>query len=269
MNQDSYKKQRHDVVRERQNKKELEVFVGGLDRYTNEVDLRDVFSQVGGTLFVGNICKTWSKDMLKEVKWVTLCLLVTLQDMVKRYVEGSQVGDTLFVGNIARHGQKIWYLKEVKWVTLCLLVTLQDMVKRYVEGSQVGDTLFVGNICKIDLFALCFRYVHVYINGSNCTEYVNEFVDDFETNLIAQMERCRKPAIRPISGFAFTITRKNAAKVTIEKVDMNIRGSLRKTLLKSAPSLQDMTLLKQFPISPVKLLGKHDKVLAIDRRAVM
>lgn len=37
----------------------------------------------------------------------------------------------------------------------------------------------------------------------------------------------------------------------------------------SAPSLQDMTLLKQFPISPVKLLGKHDKVLAIDRRAVM
>ncbi|CAI9260178.1 unnamed protein product [Lactuca saligna] len=121
MDQDSYKKERHDVVRERQKKKELEVFVGGLDRDTNEVDLRDVFSQVGDitevrllmnpmtnknkgfafirfstveqarralnelkrpmingkqcgvapsqdsdTLFVGNICKTWSKDMLKE-----------------------------------------------------------------------------------------------------------------------------------------------------------------------------------------------------------
>lgn len=47
MDQDSYKKERHDVVRERQKKKELEVFVGGLDRDTNEVDLRDVFSQVG------------------------------------------------------------------------------------------------------------------------------------------------------------------------------------------------------------------------------
>lgn len=121
LDQDSYKKERHDVVRERQKKKELEVFVGGLDRDTNEVDLRDVFSQVGeitevrllmnpmtnknkgfafirfatveqarralnelkrpmingkqcgvapsqdsDTLFVGNICKTWSKDMLKE-----------------------------------------------------------------------------------------------------------------------------------------------------------------------------------------------------------
>ena len=61
MNQDSYKKQRHDVVRERQNKKELEVFVGGLDRYTNEVDLRDVFSQVGDTLFVGNIARHGQK----------------------------------------------------------------------------------------------------------------------------------------------------------------------------------------------------------------
>ncbi|MFS7985590.1 putative RNA recognition motif domain, nucleotide-binding alpha-beta plait domain superfamily [Helianthus anomalus] len=119
--QDAYKKERHDVVRERQKKKELEVFVGGLDRDTTEVDLREVFSQVGDitevrllmnpmtnknkgfafirfatveqarralndfkrptikgkqcgvapsqdsdTLFVGNICKTWSKDMLKE-----------------------------------------------------------------------------------------------------------------------------------------------------------------------------------------------------------
>ncbi|KAL8237545.1 hypothetical protein R6Q59_018626 [Mikania micrantha] len=119
--QEGYKKERHDVVRERQKKKELEVFVGGLDRDTTEVDLREVFSQVGDitevrllmnpmtnknkgfafirfstveqarralndlkrptingkqcgvapsqdsdTLFVGNICKTWSKDMLKE-----------------------------------------------------------------------------------------------------------------------------------------------------------------------------------------------------------
>nr|XP_043619124.1 heterogeneous nuclear ribonucleoprotein Q-like isoform X2 [Erigeron canadensis] len=118
---DGYKKERHDVVRERQKKKELEVFVGGLDRETTEVDLREVFNQVGDitevrllmnpmtnknkgfafirfatveqarralndfkrptingkqcgvapsqdsdTLFVGNICKTWSKDMLKE-----------------------------------------------------------------------------------------------------------------------------------------------------------------------------------------------------------
>nr|GEW46232.1 heterogeneous nuclear ribonucleoprotein Q-like [Tanacetum cinerariifolium] len=121
MDQDSYKKERHDVVRERQKKKELEVFVGGLDRDTNEEDLREVFSEIGDitevrllmnpmtnknkgfafirfatveqarraltdfkrptikgkqcgvapsqdsdTLFVGNICKTWSKDMLKE-----------------------------------------------------------------------------------------------------------------------------------------------------------------------------------------------------------
>ena len=29
---------------------------------------------------------------------------------------------------------------------------------------------------------------------------------------------------------------------------------------RSTTSLQDMTLLKQFPISPVKLLGKYDKV---------
>lgn len=119
--QDGYKKERHDVVRERQKKKELEVFVGGLDRETTEVDLKEVFSQVGeitevrllmnpmtnknkgfafirfatveqarralndlkrptingkqcgvapsqdsDTLFVGNICKSWSKEMLKE-----------------------------------------------------------------------------------------------------------------------------------------------------------------------------------------------------------
>lgn len=44
---DQDKKERHDVVRERQKKKELEVFVGGLDRETTEVDLREVFSQVG------------------------------------------------------------------------------------------------------------------------------------------------------------------------------------------------------------------------------
>lgn len=44
---DGYRKERHDVVRERQKKKELEVFVGGLDRETTEVDLREVFSQVG------------------------------------------------------------------------------------------------------------------------------------------------------------------------------------------------------------------------------
>lgn len=47
MDQDSYKKERHDVVRERQKKKELEVFVGGLDRDTNEEDLREVFSEIG------------------------------------------------------------------------------------------------------------------------------------------------------------------------------------------------------------------------------
>ncbi|XP_076917796.1 uncharacterized protein LOC143577985 [Bidens hawaiensis] len=119
--QDGYRKERHNVVRERQKKKELEVFVGGLDRDTTEVDLREVFSEIGDitevrllmnpmtnknkgfafirfatveqarralndfkhpmingkqcgvapsqdsdTLFVGNICKTWSKDMLKE-----------------------------------------------------------------------------------------------------------------------------------------------------------------------------------------------------------
>lgn len=45
--QDGYRKERHDVVRERQKKKELEVFVGGLDRDTTEVDLREVFSEIG------------------------------------------------------------------------------------------------------------------------------------------------------------------------------------------------------------------------------
>lgn len=118
---DNFKKERHDVVRERQKRKELEVFVGGLDRDTNEDDLKEVFSQVGevtevrllmnpltqknkgfafirfatvdqsrralielkrpvingkqcgvapsqdsDTLFVGNICKSWTKEMLKE-----------------------------------------------------------------------------------------------------------------------------------------------------------------------------------------------------------
>ncbi|XP_068641351.1 heterogeneous nuclear ribonucleoprotein Q-like isoform X2 [Aristolochia californica] len=113
--------ERNEVVQERRKRKELEIFVGGLDREATEEDLRKVFSDVGevteirllkipgtqknkgfaflrfatveqarravnelkhpvvhgkrcgvspsqdsDTLFVGNICKNWSKEVLKE-----------------------------------------------------------------------------------------------------------------------------------------------------------------------------------------------------------
>ncbi|GLJ05732.1 hypothetical protein SUGI_0024140 [Cryptomeria japonica] len=111
----------HEVVKERQKRKEFEIFVGGLDKDAAEEDLRKVFSAAGeilevhlmmnpqthknkgfafiryasvehakracselknpqvkgkvcgvspsqdnDTLFLGNICKTWTKDALKE-----------------------------------------------------------------------------------------------------------------------------------------------------------------------------------------------------------
>lgn len=118
---EEYEEEHHHVVKERSKRKQLEVFVGGLDRDATEEDLREVFSQVGAitevrlsknpvthknkgfaflrfatvdqarraiyelkhpvvngkqcgvapsqdsdTLFVGNICKTWAKDILRE-----------------------------------------------------------------------------------------------------------------------------------------------------------------------------------------------------------
>ncbi|KAK4364303.1 hypothetical protein RND71_015661 [Anisodus tanguticus] len=111
----------HEVVKERRKRKEIEIFVGGLDKDATEDDLRKVFSKVGevtevrlmmnshtkknkgfaflrfatveqakractelknpvvngkqcgvspsqdnDTLFLGNICKTWTKEALKE-----------------------------------------------------------------------------------------------------------------------------------------------------------------------------------------------------------
>ncbi|KAK4397377.1 Polyadenylate-binding protein [Sesamum angolense] len=86
----------HEVVKERRKRKEFEVFVGGLDKDATENDLREVFSEVGevteakracvqlknpvvhgkqcgvtpsqdsDTLFLGNICRTWTKEILKE-----------------------------------------------------------------------------------------------------------------------------------------------------------------------------------------------------------
>ncbi|XP_055807175.1 heterogeneous nuclear ribonucleoprotein Q-like isoform X2 [Solanum dulcamara] len=111
----------HEVVKERRKRKEIEIFVGGLDKDATEDDLRMVFSKVGevtevrlmmnshtkknkgfaflrfatveqakractelknpvvngkqcgvspsqdnDTLFLGNICKTWTKEALKE-----------------------------------------------------------------------------------------------------------------------------------------------------------------------------------------------------------
>ncbi|KAL3613654.1 hypothetical protein CASFOL_041728 [Castilleja foliolosa] len=85
----------HEVVKERRKRKEFEIFVGGLDKDASESDLRNVFSEVGevteslhvldnppfqvhgkqcgvtpsqdsDTLFIGNICKTWTKEALIE-----------------------------------------------------------------------------------------------------------------------------------------------------------------------------------------------------------
>ncbi|XP_077212923.1 uncharacterized protein LOC143848035 [Tasmannia lanceolata] len=118
---DGEHEEQHNFARERRKRKEFEIFVGGLDRYVTEEDLRKVFSEVGeivevrlmknpltqknkgfgflrfatieqarravnelkhptingkqcgvspsqdsDTLFVGNICKTWTKEVLKE-----------------------------------------------------------------------------------------------------------------------------------------------------------------------------------------------------------
>ncbi|GKD37885.1 nucleolin [Tanacetum coccineum] len=103
---DANEQEHYDVFKKWRKRKEFEIFVGGLDKDATEEDLRKIFSAVGDvaevrlmmnaqtkknkrfvflrfatvnekqcgvspsqdsdTLFLGNICKTWTKEALKE-----------------------------------------------------------------------------------------------------------------------------------------------------------------------------------------------------------
>lgn len=128
------------AVQERSRKKELEVFVGGLDKDATEEDLRKVFSQVGevvevrlpknpgtnknkGYAFIGFATNEQAKHAVTELKNPTIrgkrCGLAPSED-----------NDTLFLGNICR----TWTKEAVK-----------EKLKDYgIEGLEeltlVGDT---------------------------------------------------------------------------------------------------------------------------------
>lgn len=128
------------AVQERSRKKELEVFVGGLDKDATEEDLRKVFSQVGevvevrlpknpgtnknkGYAFIGFATNEQAKHAVTELKNPTIrgkrCGLAPSED-----------NDTLFLGNIC----KTWTKEAVK-----------EKLKDYgIDGLEeltlVGDT---------------------------------------------------------------------------------------------------------------------------------
>lgn len=128
------------AVQERSRKKELEVFVGGLDKDADENDLRKVFSKVGdvvevrlprnpatnknkGYAFIGFATNEQAKHAVTELKNPTIrgkrCGLAASED-----------NDTLFLGNIC----KTWTKEAVK-----------EKLKDYgIEGLEeltlVGDT---------------------------------------------------------------------------------------------------------------------------------
>ncbi|XP_057858065.1 uncharacterized protein LOC131067145 isoform X1 [Cryptomeria japonica] len=128
------------VVQERRRKKELEVFVGGLDKDAVEEDLRKVFAQVGdvvevrllrnpltnknkGFAFVGFATTEEAKRAVAELKNVSI--------RGKRVgVAPSEDNDTLFLGNIC----KTWTKEAVK-------KRLKDYgVEGLEEITLVGDT---------------------------------------------------------------------------------------------------------------------------------
>eukprot|EP00253_Pinus_taeda_P000554 PITA_00554 len=129
-----------DAVQERSRKKELEVFVGGLDKDATEEDLRKVFSQVGevvevrlpknpgtnknkGYAFIGFATNEQAKHAVTELKNPTIrgkrCGLAPSED-----------NDTLFLGNIC----KTWTKEAVKG-------KLKDYgIEGLEELTLVGDT---------------------------------------------------------------------------------------------------------------------------------
>lgn len=128
------------VVQERRRKKELEVFVGGLDKDAVEEDLRKVFAQVGdvvevrllrnpltnknkGFAFVGFATTEEAKRAVAELKNASI--------RGKRVgVAPSEDNDTLFLGNIC----KTWTKEAVK-------KKLKDYgIEGLEEITLVGDT---------------------------------------------------------------------------------------------------------------------------------
>ncbi|KAH9307687.1 hypothetical protein KI387_035598, partial [Taxus chinensis] len=128
------------VVQERRRKKELEVFVGGLDKDAIEEDLRKVFTQVGevvevrllrnpltnknkGFAFVGFATTEEAKRAVDELKNVVI--------RGKRVgVAPSEDNDTLFLGNICR-----------TWTKEAVKKKLKDYgVDGLEEITLVGDT---------------------------------------------------------------------------------------------------------------------------------
>ncbi|KAI4986987.1 hypothetical protein ZWY2020_019617 [Hordeum vulgare] len=99
-----------DMAKNRQRKKELEIFVGGLDREAVEEDIRKVFSQVGDVVEV-RLHKDFSTSKNKGFAFVRFAnkeqVARALAEMKNPMIHGKRCGvaasednDTLFLGNI-------------------------------------------------------------------------------------------------------------------------------------------------------------------------
>ncbi|KAM0885283.1 hypothetical protein ACQ4PT_030384 [Festuca glaucescens] len=99
-----------DMVKNRQLKKELEIFVGGLDRDADEEDIRKVFGQVGDVVEV-RLHKDFSTNRNKGFAFVMFAskeqVARALAEMKNPMIHGKRCGvaasednDTLFLGNI-------------------------------------------------------------------------------------------------------------------------------------------------------------------------
>ncbi|KAI3770158.1 hypothetical protein L6452_01281 [Arctium lappa] len=166
LDQDSYKKERHDVVRERQKKKELEVFVGGLDRDTTEEDLREVFSQVGDITEV----RLLMNPMTNKNKGFAFIRFATveqarraLNELKRPMINGKQCGvapsqdsDTLFVGNICKSWSKEMLKEKLVWYGIDKFeeLTLVEDVKS--DGMNRGFA-FLDFPSRADALEACRR----------------------------------------------------------------------------------------------------------------
>lgn len=99
-----------DMAKNRQRKKELEIFVGGLDREAVEEDIRKVFAQVGDVVEV-RLHKDFSTNKNKGFAFVRFAnkeqVARALAEMKNPMIHGKRCGvaasednDTLFLGNI-------------------------------------------------------------------------------------------------------------------------------------------------------------------------
>ncbi|KAJ9561262.1 hypothetical protein OSB04_006422 [Centaurea solstitialis] len=237
MDQDSYKKERHDVVRERQKKKELEVFVGGLDRDTTEEDLREVFSQVGDITEVRLLMNPMTNKnkgfafirlMESNVEWpqvkiVTPCLLVTY----------------------ASHGQKKWYVVLLR-CAVTFFVLLLEHDNRAVTFQLKDKLVWYG----IDKFEELTLVDDVKAEGMNRGFAFLDFPSRADA-----LEACRRLQKRDVI-FGTDRTARVAFADTFIEPDDEIMAQVRTVFVDGLPPSWEEDIIKDH----LRQFGKIEKV---------